>query len=184
MINKKILLIGDSITEGFDTESLLPEFKIINKGISGNNSTDLLKRVRRDVISHNPDYIFVLIGTNDLAQGFTNEEIISNIEKILKTIALGLINSTIFVTSILPTRYNDPRPNDRIRALNSQLMDISEKLHVEYLELDRLFLDDAGDLRSDLTEDGLHLNNKAYEIWADYLRDYLKKLFNLSASRN
>jgi lysophospholipase L1-like esterase len=184
MPDKRILLIGDSITEGFAPKTLLPEFRIINKGISGNNSGDLLKRLKRDVISHHPDYVFVLIGTNDLAQGFTNEEIITNIEIILQTMVQSLVNSTVFITSILPTRNNDPRPNKRISVLNSRLKNIAEKLRVEYLALDVLFRDNEGALRSDLTEDGLHLNNKAYEIWADFLRTHLKNFLNTSTSGN
>jgi len=49
MKHKRILLLGDSITESFNTQKLLSEFKIINKGISGNNSTHLLKRLDRDL---------------------------------------------------------------------------------------------------------------------------------------
>lgn len=184
MSYKRILLIGDSITEGFDTDTLLPEYKIINKGISGNNSSDLLKRLKPDVINQNPDFVFILIGTNDLAQGFSDEEILNNIKLMIQTIAHNLNDCKVFLASILPTRNNDPRPNRRIRALNSRLKNIAEKLKAEYLELSVLFCDEDGDLRFDLTEDGLHLNNKAYEIWADYLRTYLRTLLNNSTSGN
>ena len=39
---------------------------VLNKGIPGNNSADLLLRVSDDVIAHKPDLVLVLVGTNDL----------------------------------------------------------------------------------------------------------------------
>lgn len=182
MHDKRILLIGDSITEGFDTRKLLSEFNIVNKGISGNNSSDLLARLRPDVINHNPDFVFILIGTNDLAQGFTDEEILKNIALILKTITNQLKVCKVFLTSILPTRNNEPRPNRRINILNTHLKLLAEKLEGDYLDLNKMFCDEDGQLKSDFTEDGLHLNDKAYELWANYFRTYLNNLLNLSTS--
>lgn len=41
------------------------EFKIINKGIGGETADRGLKRVERDVLSQNPDLVFVMYGAND-----------------------------------------------------------------------------------------------------------------------
>ncbi len=178
MNKKKILFVGDSITASFETQKLLPEFNIINKGLSGNQSTHLLKRFNRDLLSSNPDMLFVLIGTNDIAQGFTDSEIILNIRNILEISSEKVQTKNIFVTSILPTRRNEPRPNERIRDLNNKIKILAEELNVKYLNLHPLFADDLGELRADLTDDGLHLNEKAYEIWANYLHQIFKKLLN------
>ena len=116
MKHKRILLLGDSITESFNTQKLLLEFKIINKGISGNNSTHLLKRLDRDLLASNPDIVFILIGTNDIANGFSDEKILSNISSIIEITMTKLNGSKIFITSILPTRDNQPRPYERIQG--------------------------------------------------------------------
>lgn len=42
------------------------ELNIVNTGIGGNTTTDLLGRWQRDVIDHRPDILSVLIGINDL----------------------------------------------------------------------------------------------------------------------
>jgi len=178
MTNKKILLLGDSITASFDTKKLLPKFNIINKGLSGNQSTHLLKRFNRDLLSSNPDMLFVLIGTNDIAQGFTDSEIILNIRNILEIGSEKIQTKNIFITSILPTRKNEPRPNERIRDLNNKIKILAEELNVKYLNLYPLFADDLGALGADLTDDGLHLNENAYEIWANFLRQLFKELLD------
>lgn len=86
MITKKILFIGDSITDGArneDSEGLgfgyvrmirdyfitnyeNINYQIINRGISGNRISDLAKRWDRDVINLKPDYLSISIGINDV----------------------------------------------------------------------------------------------------------------------
>ena len=175
MNNKKILLVGDSITASFNTRELLPEFNIINKGLSGNKSAHLLRRLNRDLVASTPELIFILIGTNDIAQGFTDKEILNNIRGILDICSENIHIKDIFIASVLPTRNNEPRPNERIRELNKKIQIIAEELKVNYLDLYSLFVDGTGQLFSDLTNDGLHLNEKAYLKWADFLRKLLNE---------
>jgi len=175
MNEKKILLIGDSITWSFDTPRLLPEFNIINKGIPANNSTHLLKRLKRDLLATNPNIVFILIGTNDIAQGSGVSQISSNIRNILTLTNKNVPGKDIFVTSVLPTRNNDLRPNKRIRELNKKIKIIADELKVNYLDLHPIFTDETDQLIVDLTEDGLHLNEKAYVIWAEFLRKLLNE---------
>lgn len=180
MNDKKILLVGDSITASFDTRKLLPEFNIINKALSGNKSAHLLKRLQRELLASYPDIIFILIGTNDIAQGFTDKEILTNIRSILKSTSESILVKNIFITSILPTRNNEPRPNRRIRDLNKKIQIIADELNVNCLDLYSLFVDGTGQLMNDLTYDGLHLNEKAYLIWANFLRKLFKENFGES----
>ena len=175
MNNKKILLVADSITASFNTRKLLPEFNIINKGLSGNNIAHLLKRLNRDLLASTPELIFILIGTNDIAQGFTDEEILNNLHSILDIRLENIHIKDIFITSVLPTRDNEPRPNERIRELNKKIQIISGELKVNYLDLYSLFVDGSGQLFFDFTDDGLHLNEKAYLKWADFLRKLLNE---------
>ncbi len=86
MKQKKILFIGDSITEWGryeDPEEIgigyvrivhdylittFPQqaFDITNKGIGGNRITDLASRWQKDALDLNPDYISISIGINDV----------------------------------------------------------------------------------------------------------------------
>jgi GDSL-like Lipase/Acylhydrolase. len=73
-----IIFLGDSITEGFPTDTLLKEFSIVNKGISGDRTELVLERLNRDVIRLSPSAVFLLIGINDMGSGFSNNTLLVN----------------------------------------------------------------------------------------------------------
>jgi len=71
-----IVALGDSITD--DLQGWFPifqhvleiglegsKFTFINSGVSYNTSTDALKRLNRDVLDHEPDWVIVALGTFD-----------------------------------------------------------------------------------------------------------------------
>ena len=53
-------------------------------------------------------------------------------------------------------------PNSSIRQFNTKLQAIAKKEGVKYLELNPLFANQKGELRSELTTDGLHLSHQGY----------------------
>jgi lysophospholipase L1-like esterase len=68
----RILFFGDSLTQGTIGVSYvdklaraLPQHRLINKGINGDTSLNLYRRVQDDVIALRPDLVFVMVGIND-----------------------------------------------------------------------------------------------------------------------
>lgn len=169
-------MTGDSITRQFNTKLWLKEFNITNSGVSGNNTSDLLERIYKDVIAPQPDIVFLLIGTNDLAQGRGIDYIAKNILKITETVKTRLPKCEIYVSSILPTLNNDPRPNPVIRELNELIKNNCESSGVKYLDLMPMFRNSKGELKKEYTYDGLHLNEAGYKAWAEFLRPLLLKI--------
>ena len=51
----------------------------IDKGISGQNTTQMLERFQKDVVDQNPKVVVIMGGTNDLAQGVSKDEIVDHI---------------------------------------------------------------------------------------------------------
>jgi lysophospholipase L1-like esterase len=70
-----VVFIGDSITALWASGQEGPQFEEhptwIAKGISGQNSNQLLARFQTDVIDLHPDVVHILIGTNDVYPGWT-----------------------------------------------------------------------------------------------------------------
>ena len=97
-MKKKIVCIGNSIVNGFPLRrsqcftSLLREatgWEIINKGNNGETTAQILARFERDVISHHPDIVVILTGTNDfIFQDATPEEAFQNLIHMANTAAL------------------------------------------------------------------------------------------------
>ena len=65
----KIVFLGDSLIDFFPIQDFFPRVKIYNRGIAGDTTKDLLKRLD-NVIELKPSKLFLQIGTNDLVNLF------------------------------------------------------------------------------------------------------------------
>ena len=61
-------------------------------------------------------------------------------------------------------------PNERIQNINRRLKAISNSEGVIYLDLYLLFADEQGNLKTELTTDGLHLSSEGYKLWRTALQ--------------
>jgi lysophospholipase L1-like esterase len=75
--DKTLVCFGDSLTEGAIGASYvellrgqLPGVRVINAGINGDTTLNLLRRVERDVAPHRPDLVVVLVGLNDIGTAY------------------------------------------------------------------------------------------------------------------
>ena len=67
----KIVLMGNSITQSwkeFNPTFFSKNSFLVNKGVSGQTTVEMLERFQKDVISQNPRAVFILAGINDIAQ--------------------------------------------------------------------------------------------------------------------
>jgi lysophospholipase L1-like esterase len=173
MKHKTVLMIGDSITEGFGADKYLSGNSIVNKGVSGDSTVECLERINGKWFSEEPSIVFVCIGTNDLARERTDHYIIGNIQKIVEKIRTYTVSSLIYLTTIFPTRNNEPRPNARIIGFNEQLKSFAAEHQCGFFDLHKYFTDDQGMLKKEFTDDGLHLTESAYKVWRDVLSEFL-----------
>ena len=168
------VLAGDSISLWFPPELLPPQRTWLNQGISGEVSSGLLKRLSL-FDNTNPEVIFVMIGINDLIRGISPDEVVENQRAIVRDLVWVHPNARIVVQSILPHSGSGATwegrdrllniPNDRLRDINRELAAIASAEGVEFLDLYPLFADSEGNLRLELTTDGLHLNEQGYLVW-------------------
>lgn len=173
-MKKKILFIGDSLTEFYDWEERFPRYKVFNLGISGERVEELYDRLPRVFSKINEiDYVFIMTGINNIAMEDFN--IISSYKNIVKDMTEYYNKATLVIQSILPIRlyWID---NKLIRAINLSLKEIAEEFNAEYLDVYSLFVteDDKAN-RLYLLEDGVHISNRGYEVWSQAVEDYLFK---------
>ncbi|MEJ2083185.1 MAG: GDSL-type esterase/lipase family protein, partial [Acidobacteriota bacterium] len=64
----RVVFMGDSITEGWKLDDSFPGKPYVNRGISGQTTSQMLLRFRQDVIDLQPKVVLILAGTNDLAE--------------------------------------------------------------------------------------------------------------------
>jgi lysophospholipase L1-like esterase len=111
-----IIALGDSITagrdatEGNDYVSVLSRSigtPILNAGVRGNTTADVLARLDRDVLSKNPRLVILLIGGNDFLQGVPSATSFSNIRTIIDRIhASGSAVLLVGIRSFLFADYD------------------------------------------------------------------------------
>lgn len=168
----RVVFLGDSITEGWKLENSFPGKPYVNRGISGQTSSQILLRFRQDVIDLRPRVAVILAGTNDLA-GNTGRATLAQIEGNLASMAqLGRANGiAVVLCSLLPTVHywwhpQVPNPAHRIAALNRWLKAYAAKEHYVYVDYYAAMKDASGALRHDLSPDGVHPSAAGYAVMA------------------
>jgi lysophospholipase L1-like esterase len=168
----RVVFIGDSITEGWKLDHSFPGKPYINRGISGQTSSQILLRFRQDVIDLHPKVTVILAGTNDLA-GNTGPATLTQIEGNLASMAqLARANGIgVVLCSLLPTVHywwhpQVPNPAHRIAALNRWLKAYAAREHYVYVDYYDAMKDPSGALRHDLSPDGVHPSSAGHAIMA------------------
>jgi lysophospholipase L1-like esterase len=171
----KIIMLGNSITAECEWAELLENDSIVNRGVIGDGTFDILERLT-PIISAKPKKIFLLIGVNDLLF-HPLSTIAENYEKIVKRIREETPETDVYVESILPI-HNDLRrnglKNDDINTLNGQIFELSKKYKITYIDLASKLRNTEGGLKEELSLDGIHINGDGYLILRETLKQYIE----------
>lgn len=174
--NLNFLFAGDSITDWFDTAELLKSYKIKNVGVAGDSTAELAERINHSWFEPLPDYIFLCIGTNDLARKRSPEEIRDKILDVCTKLSNYAKSSKIVLTTVFPVRNNPDRIMQDIIQLNELIDNAALNNGYLYFNLFPNFTDEAGMLKEKFTDDGLHLTKAAYVRWAELFEVFVKGL--------
>jgi lysophospholipase L1-like esterase len=171
----RIIFLGNSITEMGDWKTATGDTTVINRGIGGDITYGVLKRLK-DITDRQPSKVFMLLGINDIGKDIPDAVIADNELKIVKAIHEKCPQTKIYVESVLPvnpTIYNFPQHYDKeehVLALDKLLKANAAAGDYTYVDIFHLFADADGRLKAQYTYEGLHLKPAAYTIWVDYLR--------------
>lgn len=178
------VLMGDSITDGWDNEQGHPEFftdnNLINRGISGQVTSQMLCRFRADVLAHNPQYVVILAGANDLAQnnGYIAEEhILENLISMCELARLHRIKPIL--CSLTPGGYfywnrSIEQVPQKIMALNAMIKAYAQANRIPYVDYHTALKDEQNSLPLHLAEDSIHPTKECYLLMEQILLPYLK----------
>src|SRR4051794_15997124 len=145
-----VVMLGDSITELGLWHEWFAGTPVLNRGIGGETSADLLRRL--DTAIGLPSVVFLLIGTNDLTLGVPLQKIIANVRTLLAEVERRAPGTPVVVQSVMP---RTPRYRADLRLLNSAYQALVEESgpSVEYLDLWPALADEQGDLIKAYGED-------------------------------
>ena len=168
--NRLTLVIGDSLALWLPADTLPQNRFWLNQSISGETTHQIRQRLP-DFAGTRPDTIHLMAGINDLRQGATDGDVVQNINQILLHLRQQHPQARVILHSILPTRL-ESLPRDRIALINRHLAYVANQRGADFLDLQATFTDDQGQLRRELTTDGLHLSRQGYAIWQAALLSY------------
>jgi lysophospholipase L1-like esterase len=174
---RRVVFMGDSITDSWKLEQAFPGRPYVNRGISGQTTPQMLIRFRPDVIELKPKAVVILAGTNDIA-GNTGpmrlEDIQANFASMCELARANGIS--VVLASVLPIHdfgkngeghtiiVSDRRPPEKILALNRWLKAYAAQHGHVYLDYFSAMVDAQGWLKTELADDGLHPNAKGYAV--------------------
>ncbi len=158
-----LVMLGDSITALTDWNALLPSFDVANRGIIGDTTEGVLRRLD-SIIAMQPQCVAVMLGVNDLLAGLSVQQIAENYTAIVDRLSAS--GAVVIVQSTLATR------------LNASVFDVDRSLSQICRQSGRcLFLDLNSTLAAQGaiadTIDGVHIGPNSYKIWASALTPLL-----------
>ena len=154
--------VGDSITEGYDVKKFYPDYKVANRGISGDTTDMLLTRMEVSAFNLEPKIISLMIGTNNL------DTCLNNYDAILQGFYEHLPHTKVVVVGILPRRGEDLCK--KIEDNNIEIAKLTEKYTYTYVDVNALFMSEDYKVNESLFKDGLHPNKKGYQLLTDNLK--------------
>jgi hypothetical protein len=114
--------------------------EVVNAGVGGNRSTNLLSRVDRDVVARKPTLVVIIVGTNDRLNsgGFVDartyrKDVQTLVDRIRKGRAKVLLVTPppcipkLLFTRHDPRKFSDQSPNERMDEVRKILIDISKQ---------------------------------------------------------
>jgi lysophospholipase L1-like esterase len=173
----EVYFVGDSHTEAFELAELFHSSVMHNRGIWGDKSENMLKRMS-PIVAAKPTKLFVMIGVNDICSGYSVDAIAANVEATIDEVHKGSPATRIYVQSVLPTDkevlHSHTQALPFIQALNKRYQQLSKKPNVTFINLFPAFLEGTS-LKQEYTIDRLHLNGKGYMKWRDLIAPYVNE---------
>lgn len=170
---RRVLFIGDSITEGGLWSDLFPDLPTTNRGIGGEATYDLAERL--DGAINDPLAVSLMIGTNDLhgARELRDiAQVADRTEAIIRRIRELAPDALLLVNSVLPRTDHFAR---RIRALNERNAAAAARHGATYVDLWPAFAEPSGAVRKEFSRDNLHITPAGYLAWAEVLRPHVAR---------
>lgn len=181
----RIVFMGNSITEGWIRihPSFFENKPYINRGISGQTTSQMLLRFRQDVINLNPSVVVILAGINDIAENtgpISLEDISANIFTMAELAKFH--NIKVVLCTVLPASYFSWRtnisPGPKVIKLNNILQSYANKNNIPFVDYYSSMVNNSLGLKQEFGDDGVHPNKKGYIIMENLLEKTINNIIN------
>ena len=173
----RVVLMGDSIPDFWrQGDPALFDGTVVDRGISGQTSGQMLVRFWPDVIALHPRIVQILAGTNDIAgnTGPTSERAYEG--NIMAMVELAKAHHIRVLLGAIPPAVSfwwtpQPyRPAGEIRRLNAWLQRYARASGAGFIDYYAHLVTPTGAFRPHFSNDGVHPNKAGYGVMSGLLR--------------
>ena len=166
-----VCCLGDSLTDNYDLKHYYPQFNIINRGIGGDTTYGLKKRLKVSAYDANPKVVTMLIGANNF------KTMLDDYEDLVADLRENLPKSHLVLLSLTCMTGNWGRNNEIAKKNNIEIQKYAEKYSCTYVDLFNPLLDtNTNELKEEYSLDGGHLTPAGYQVFTDVLTPVLTDL--------
>lgn len=185
--NINLLFLGDSITQGWETDGVeywsyfCQKYNAFNLGFGGDRTEHVLWRIQHGALDNiAPQLTVLLIGTNNTGHRMDNaNHTVNGIRAILSELRTRLPKSKILLLAILPRHYRlDNEMRLRNEQVNHLISEFDDNRHIFYRNINHIFVDEHGMLKKALMPDLLHPNQAGYQILSQVIDPIISQLIN------
>ncbi len=190
---------GDSITRrwgALDYPRLLANWKrnfhgwnAANFAWGGDTTHNILWRLQNGEFEHvSPRVIVLQAGTNNLPwRGPADEaaiaDVVAGLQAIIAFFQKHAPDATIVLTALFPRSQNmDLKP--AIDEINRTIATLADGRKIRFVNINDKLADSTGRLLPGMSSDGLHLEEKGCQVWADALKPILTELLGPPADED
>lgn len=154
-------------------QNVFHDHQIVNTGFGGSHASDLLAYIDELVLQYEPDRVFIYEGDNDISFKKRPRQIRLVMQEIIDKIRAQYSDAKIILISAKPSmaRWHLRR---KYRKLNRKFKRLAKHdSSLEYANIWDIMLS-GRKVREDIfVEDGLHMNQKGYELWYSVIKQYM-----------
>ena len=168
-----IVFLGDSLTEGYDVQKFYPDYNVLNRGIGGDTTFGVEKRLKESVYDVNPKLTAMLIGANNL------NTMMDNYENILKSFKENASEMKVILLSLTSMTDNWARNNKKAVKSNEKIKGYADEYGYTFVDLYNPLLDkNTNELKKEYTTDGGHLTEEGYTVVTSVITPVVQELLH------
>lgn len=175
-----ILFVGASNFRMWDVKKFFPEYPVVNRAYGGSMLEESLYYFDRIVKPYEPSVIVLYAGANDMSRGKRSPEEVRDfyltfVNRVHENFPKTRI---IFLSLPLFHKFRDnPEKNEQFQKVNELILAETQKDDLlDFAEINKAMQGKDGKPREDLFKnDGIHVNDECYGIWAEAVKPFLKK---------
>ena len=156
-----------------DLQNRFPDKQVLNSGFGGSQASDLLLHLEDLVLRYQPIKVFIYEGDNDIFAKKRPKAILGTTQEIVNKLIQDNAGREIILISAKPSlsRWNLRR---RYKRLNKKMAKYArENSNISFVDVWTPMLNKRKVKEDLFVEDGLHMNEKGYDIWYNTIKEFM-----------